>query len=287
MPIHRTNMITTKNRKLLLVTNPEDDVNRVDFHTWSDSPKFLWRHTGAADNFNIKTKDIDFGNISRRKKIYRVYVTFKAGGYMSGVLLKYATNGSDRFSGTFSSTTGYDSSRGFDSWLGSQASSSDDWITVALSPTTTLSTNNIYSMQLKFEYADAGRHKKKILLANSSNGDPSGTDTNIFRLDIDTTDANHNTDDWYNGMPIFFYAGPGAHGQEYRVIDYDEEVSGVDNDHKVTIDNVQDGVLTAETPVNTLENSIHDEQTYYDVGSIPEQFAINDIAIIYREKPVK
>ena len=266
MPIHRTNMITTKNRKLLLVTNPEDDVNRVDFHTWSDSPKFLWRHTGAADNFNIKTKDIDFGNISRRKKIYRVYVTFKAGGYMSGVLLKYATNGSDRFSGTFSSTTGYDSSRGFDSWLGSLASSSDDWITVALSPTTTLSTNNIYSMQLKFEYADAGRHKKKILLANSSNGDPSGTDTNIFRLDIDTTDANHNTDDWYNGMPIYFFNGPGSN-QVHRITDY----NGTSKVATIT------PALTSDVKTNTS----------YDLGYIPASFSINDISIIFREKSIK
>ena len=176
--IKRTNFITTSNRRLVIATNPKNSVS-VDINQWNDAPQHLWQYTASAPNFNLQTKDIDFNNISRRKKIYKVYVTFKAGGYMSGVLMKYATNGSNTFDGTFKSITGYDNAKGFDSWQGSQASSSADWITVGMQPSS--SVNNIYSFQLKFEFADAGRCFQEI-----STGGAAGAQT--FRLDSGAND---------------------------------------------------------------------------------------------------
>ena len=42
--------------------------------------------------------------------------------------------------------------------------------------------------------------------------------------------------------------------------------------------------------VATLESGLDypvTTATYYDVGFIPAEFAINDISIVYREKPIK
>ena len=261
--INRTNFVTTSNRKLIIGTNPNDTATLFDINQWNDDPQHLWKYTGAAENFKLQTRDIDFGNISRRKKIYKVYVTFRAGGYMSGVLMKYGTDGSDTLNGTFQTTTGYDNAKGFDSWQGSQAASSADWITVALQPSTSI--NNIYSFQLQFEFADAGRCFQ--IATGGTVGD------NHFELD---SSAN-GTDDYYNGMPIVVYTGSG-HGVDYRVRGYASSIN------RVTVDRVDDGDLTDN---DTIPDGYAINAGLYDVGFIPKDFAINDISIVYRDKPIK
>ena len=264
--IYRTNMVTTTDKKLVLATNSELVPNHVQFTQWDDSPKSLFKHSKSAESFNIQTKDIDFDNPSRRKKIYKVYVTFKAGGYVSGVRLRYATNGSNSFTGKFRDTTYYSDAKGFDSYNGAQNSSTADWITVALKPTTDLTANNIYSMQLKFDYADAGLNRR--FGANSNAG------TNTINLGSTAS----TTDDYYNGMPLYVYSGPGF-GQDLRVKDYDGST------RVATIDNAEDGDLS-DTATDTLATIVR-TNSHFDVGFIPKQFQINDISIIYREKRIK
>jgi hypothetical protein len=267
----RTNVVTTRNKKTVMGTNTTTVDTLVDFNSWNDTPKFLWQWTGAASNFNIQTKDIDFGNPSRRKKIYKIYVTFKAGGYMSGVLAKYATNGSNSFTGTFNDTTYYSASKGFDSWNGSQANSSADWITVALKPTTTLSTTNIYSLQLQFTYADAGRFDYAV-------GATSSTSVNTITLDSGADASGARADNYYSGMPLFIYSGPG-YGPDYRVISYTQSTEVVE------VDRVKDGLT--DTNDLLLAGGVVSGSSYFDVGHIPKEFEINDIVIVYREKPIK
>ena len=258
MAVFRTNMVSTKNKQLIIASSRTAYLDTADINKWDDEPKDLYAWTEAADKFNIQTKDIDFGDPSRRKKIYKVYVTFKAGGYMSGVIAKYATNGSNTFNGTFEDTTYYSSTKGFDSFNGSQENSSDDWITVALKPTTTLVTKNIYSMQLKFEWADAGR--VNTLYTDSSTGSV------LIYLDGNAND----TTAYYDGMPLYIYKGAGS-GYIYRITHY--EVNTL-------------GAHTANTqPVGVEENP--NTTSGYDVGFIPKEFAINDINIVYREKAIK
>jgi hypothetical protein len=267
MATYRTNMVSTRDKKLIVGMNQDFYTSLVNFNQWDDASKDLWQWTGAAEEFNIQTKDVDFGNPSRRKKIYKVYVTFKAGGYMSGVIAKYATNGSNTFSGTFNSTTYYHTSKGFDSFNGSQANSSADWITVALKPTSTLSTNNIYSFQLKFEFADAGRFGYTLASAAGTSGNT------VFLLDTGAS----TTDDNFNGMPVNIFGGLGA-GLTRRIYDY------VGSTRTCTLDDVEDGNLT---DADTIGGEGTDTTSYFDVGFIPKQFEINDISIIYREKPIK
>ena len=272
----RTNIITTRNQKILMATNTIGSPTKVEFNTWRDEPKYLFLFSGSASQFNVQTKDIDFGNPSRRKKVYRVYVTFKAGGYMSGVIMKYATNGSNTFDGTFVTTTGYDSAKGFDSFQGSTSNSTTDWITVGLKPSSAI--NNVYSLQLKFEYANAG-HTGYTLAGTSA------FSTNYVVLTSSGDIANDN-DDYYNGMPFFIYKGPGEMW-DYRVIDYDgdgNEAWGGSTAHAAKLDLVPEdkGSLLLDNGGYPTGGS-----SYYDIGHIPRQFEINDISIVYREKPIK
>jgi len=269
MSLYRTNMVNTSDKKLVIASQNSLYPTYVNFNEWSDSPQNLYQWNGGASNFNIQTKDIDFGNPSRRKKIYKVYVTFKAGGYTSGVIAKYATNGSNTFTEGFDNTlikgqtdssfTLYSNTKGFDSFSGSQANSTDDWITVALKPTNSI--NNVYSFQLKFEFANAGRHSYPLAVAKTS------SDTTI-QLDA----AASQTADTYNGQPIYIFAGPGF-GLQRRVHDYSNETE------ICSVDDVVSSVPTIATNLST--------NSYYDVGFIPKEFAINDITIIYREKNIR
>ena len=264
----------------------------MQFNTWDDEPKYLWQWTEAAESFNIQTKDIDFGNPSRRKKIYKVYVTFKSYGYMSGVILNYAINGSNTFNGKFSDTTYYHNRKGFDSWNSSVIeydenqsatgnfttdNSTQDWITVALKPTTLVSVNNIYSMQFKFSYANVG-HYGYAVTGSGVVGDIIGTGANgqpkYKALYADLYDNLSSSDDYFNGMPFFIYYGAGG-GPDFRVLDY------VQSQRRVILDAPNHPNLLTEEYL-PLES-----RSYYDIGHIPGQFEINDITIVYREKPIK
>ena len=252
--IYRTNMVTTKDRQLIIATNTSTAPQHVGFTAWTNNPRPLYNFNSAADSFLLQTKDIDFGNIARRKKIYSIYVSFKAQAFMSGVIVKYATNGSNTFNGTFKDTTYYSNTKGFDAY--NAGTSSKEWITVQLKPEN--SVNNIYSIQLQFIFANAGHASN--LHTSSLAGDNTIT--------LATTASG--TADNYNGMPIYFHHGRG-HSYYGKITDYSI--------------NSDTGVKTA-TISPALSTGVS-KSTAYDIGFIPKQFAINDIAIVYREKSIK
>ena len=247
--LYRSNMVTTNNRSLIMMTNTSMYPAHGQLTKWYDNPHPLWNFAKSAEHFKIKTKDIDFDNISVRKKVHKIYVSFKAGGYMSGVIVKYATNGSTTFSGTFADTTYYSNTKGFDSY--NAGSSTSDWITVALKPSSSI--NNVYSIQLEFSFANAGRLGKVA----------STIDENTFKSDS----ASSSDADYYNGMPLYFFTDS-SNPIIFTVTDY----------------TVPNNYITV-SPDFTDESTIVDK--YFDVGFIPKEFAINDISIVYREKPVK
>tara|TARA_R100000951_G_scaffold31974_1_gene27305 strand:- start:14419 stop:15366 length:948 start_codon:yes stop_codon:yes gene_type:complete len=254
----RSNMIMSRNGGLIMYTSTDQAASLGNISVWDDSPRDLWNHTKAAEKFKIRTKDFDFTRTvtgtstysgpSRRKKIYKIYVTFKCQSYMSGIKVNYAINGSNSFTGNFSNTTYYSGATGFDAY--NSGSPSNDWITVGLKPTSSI--NNVFSMALQFTHADAG-HIGKVV---------SFPETNKVQLKSGTSDV----DDFYNGMPIFFYSGPGQ-GQIRKIISYD-------------------GSSKVATLNSALSTSVT-TSTAYDLGYIHSSFQINDISIVYREKSVK
>ena len=255
--IFRSNMIVSKNGGLIMLSQTDQALSLGNISVWDDSPKDVWNHTKAAEKFKLRTKDFDltrtvtgsstYSGPSRRKKIYKIYVTFKCQSYMSGIKVNYATNGSNSFTGEFQDTTYYTNAKGFDAY--NSGTSSSQWITVGLKPTASI--NNVYSVALQFSYANAGQTQRIA-------AQPSSTTI--------TLTGSSSTDNYYNGMPIFFYSGPGQ-GQIRKIINY-----------------------VGDTKVATLNSALATSvttSTAYDLGYIHSSFQINDISIVYREKSIK
>ena len=123
-------------------------------------------------------------------------------------------------------------------------------------------------MQLKFEFADTGRHSYNPAAVES---DGAGDEL--------TLDSGASTTlNYYSGMPLYFYKGSGA-GETYRIISHSTgRVS--------TVDSVEDGNLTNDDTGIFATNPIA-LNSFYDIGFIPKQFEINDITVIYRDKPIR
>jgi hypothetical protein len=124
----------------------------IHAHTSDTGTVEKWDDSGdSSATFSTITKDIDFGQPSQRKKIYKVYVSYKGDG--TSVTINYTTNGdNDTYSGQFyrcnadGSTTGSTASN---VPLHQSSVGTDDWINAELKPTASI--NNIYSLQLKFD----------------------------------------------------------------------------------------------------------------------------------------
>ena len=118
----------------------------------SGSTTYQWNDASAASSIDLQTRDIDFGEPSVRKKIYKVYVSYKGDG--SAVTIGYRTNGEasatpSNFykitSGTDGSTSGATDSN---TPLHSSTAGTTDWLKAELKPVSSI--NNINSIQLVF-----------------------------------------------------------------------------------------------------------------------------------------
>jgi hypothetical protein len=123
-------------------------------YKWNDSPI---SNTSNLDFFTLITKDYDFGNPSVRKKIYKVYVTFKSIDDSNGsgsktaahsnIKAYYATNGDfsdDNWTEFSTNSKNYDTTNGL-----SDGASSVEWIQAELKPPSSI--NNVNSIALKFQ----------------------------------------------------------------------------------------------------------------------------------------
>ena len=112
------------------------DGNLTSIYTSNDVQK--WSDASVkSTNFSLITKDIDFGQPSQRKKIYKVYVTY-TGGTSQNINVTYRTNG------------------GNGSWLefdGDLDSTTVAQVEAELKPNASI--NNIKSLQLKFDGTSA------------------------------------------------------------------------------------------------------------------------------------
>ena len=135
-------------------TNFINDWNGDLVHLNDENSGSVFKWDDAADlsaTLSLVTKDIDFGQPAQRKKIYKVYVSYKGDG--TGVTINYGVNGdNDTHTGQFfrcnanGSTTGATASN---VPLHQASVGTDDWINAELKPTASI--NNIYSFQIKFD----------------------------------------------------------------------------------------------------------------------------------------
>jgi len=110
---------------------------------WNDTPD------ATTSTFVFKTKDIDFGDPSRRKKIYRVRISYK--GNASAVLVYYSTDGDTdqnrQFEGVDSD--GKPDGSADTSPLLDKSGDLTVWHHAELKPATSSQANNAYSFQFE------------------------------------------------------------------------------------------------------------------------------------------
>ena len=135
-----------------------DNGTNVDVFSWDDMPQ-------TSTKLEYRTKVFDFGSSSQRKKIYKMYVTFKSHNDTytgtgvptygdSYVQVFYSINHDTIDHGTitsdwteFSTTLG--GNYGGNGLIDDSGNASPDWLTAILKPGTSI--NNIYSIQFLFK----------------------------------------------------------------------------------------------------------------------------------------
>ena len=225
----------------------------MNFFKWDSSPGEGLSGT-SLDLW--KSKDIDFGSPSVNKKIHKVYVTYKCEGH-SNVEIKYATDGSGDFSGTFSSSksTNYNA----DSFTGQGTrtgfkKSDGAWKVAELIPSSSI--NNVKSIQLSLS---------NITIQSGTARAGSATSMQL-KDDASTSETNSA----YNDYHIYIDNGPGRYNAS-RITEY------VGSLETVTFD-----TLTDKGYGNSVTNA-----SEYLLGTVATDFEINDITIIFRAKRVK
>ena len=132
--------------------------NTSDIFKWNDEPSANNAGDTASNVLGalyFTTRDFDFGNISARKKIYKVYVTYKTDdGEDSGVSLKAAVNGTGAFDSTFKATSKFAGTSTVCYGSSTLDETDGKWKMAELKFSTPSEVNNIYSLQLQFSEAN-------------------------------------------------------------------------------------------------------------------------------------
>ena len=141
-----SNMITDNNGDILWYRYSTNTSNVTSgIKKWTNSPLA----TGGIKTFYFTTKDFTFGDISVKKNLYKVYLTYRVAtdGTDSGVAVKGAVNGTNTFDVTFSASTS--------TKYGSSTLDETDgkWATAILKFSTPSNVKKIYSFQLEFQSA--------------------------------------------------------------------------------------------------------------------------------------
>jgi hypothetical protein len=213
-----------------------------------------YTHTpSATHDFVYITKDIDFGDPSIRKKVHKVYITYRSGANkLPNIICTFDTNGRTSYDKTFAAGTNYSEYLTGETGAYYSLAASTNWTTAELKPTTSSESNNIYSFALKLAVNTNVR----------SNTAQAGPSTTKITLDSGASAV----DDYYNNMTIKTWSGTGSN-QTARITDYNGTSKVAD-------------FTSGFSPAA-------DSTTKFIVGLVPASFEINDITIVYRMKSVK
>jgi hypothetical protein len=140
----RFNWINNPITGALLIPSTEDNLGGA-LNIWQHPP--VQDHDGNVDDHSFEkiiwTKDIDFGEPHVRKKLYKVYISYK--GDCSGLTVKYYTNGENdssnegfQFNSDDTPLADHDDAEGMESWNVTE-----------LKPTNSSEANNIYSCSVR------------------------------------------------------------------------------------------------------------------------------------------
>ena len=266
-----------------------------------------WDDSSSSSNaVRILTKDFTFGNPASRKKCFKFYITYKSTG-ASNLKVYYGTNGADltgnslgtevsdssNFAGT--STTCYGSS--------GLVTTSGVWEQAELTPSSSI--NNIYSVQLHFKSSN---------IITNGNFDSNTTGWNADGTAALSVNGSKQLLITSSGSSVgkAMYTMTTVSGMVYRVTG--NFYKGTSNQGLVqasTSGSLGSGVLgsqsamTSDTEFNFTFTATgtttylilyeggggDDDTTIWDnivvSPQVPSDFEINDITIVYREKPMK
>ena len=125
------------------------DGDLVHAHTFDQGTFVKWDDAGdVTSNFNIKTKDIDFGQPGVRKKVYKVYLTYR--GNATHAQVHYGVDGLEpalTFYAITSGTDGYSTGGSAAAKCIPYDAGVTDWLKAELKPSASI--NNISSFRLK------------------------------------------------------------------------------------------------------------------------------------------
>ena len=198
-------------------------------------------HTPSpTHDFNYVTRDIDFGDPSVRKKVYKVYMTYKTGvSNLPNIICKFDINGAGSYDKLFASSTNY--SEYVTGLTGAYYSlaPATNWTTVELKPATSSDANNIYSFALSV----------------STGSVHSGT------LDSGASAV----DDFYNNMTLTTWSGL-RKGETVRVTDY------VGGDKSATV-----SPAFSDTPDNTTKFIVGLVPSSFEINDITIVYRIKSV----------
>ena len=146
-----SNMISDENGDVLYYRNKSVLVGDNDnsIKKWTHTPLANDSSGSSIKYFYFTTKDFTFGNIAVRKKLYKVYITYKTNSD-SAIFIKGAVDGTATYSVQFSASSKFKGtntdcygSKTFDDTGGG-------WKTAELKFETPSLVNNIYSIQFQF-----------------------------------------------------------------------------------------------------------------------------------------
>ena len=126
----KTNSVLDSNNDLAFCQGTTKDIK-----VWSDKAV-------VSSKFKLITKDYDFESPGVRKKIYKVYITYKtadSGSVASNVQVKYDVNGGTALNKTFQDG---------DNFSSNTLAVANGWQVAELKPTTSSDANNVKSFQL-------------------------------------------------------------------------------------------------------------------------------------------
>lgn len=150
----KSNFIYDENENLGWINYISNDFGSIK--KWSNEPTSTPTSDNSGKEFKIITKDFVFDDPARRKKIYKVYVTYKStldgSSSNSNVKIYYAKNGKATLSsaGATDNWTAFDESASVNYGSNGLAGTAS-WERAELKFTNSSDVNNIYSLQLKFE----------------------------------------------------------------------------------------------------------------------------------------
>tara|TARA_R110002020_G_scaffold69264_1_gene180312 strand:- start:548 stop:1105 length:558 start_codon:yes stop_codon:yes gene_type:complete len=137
--------------------------NKSNIFKWNDGPSANNAASTASNVLGMlyfTTRDFDFGDASLRKKIYKVYVTYKTDdGQDSGVTIKAAVNGTGSFDSTFKDTSRFAGTRTVCYGSSTLDETDGKWKMAELKFSSPSEVNKIYSFQLQVQATNGTAHQ--------------------------------------------------------------------------------------------------------------------------------